>query len=107
MPTPARGPDDVARGRRRRAVVGVDVSGALEHDEELVGVAVEVPVVAGARRQLRPSEQEVVRAGVHLVDEELDPHVDPALVLAQAPDERDVGEVEVEALGHEPPPSMR
>ncbi len=107
MPSTSGCPDHISLARRRGAVVGVDVTRALEDDEELVGVAMEMPVVAGARRQHGPAEQEVVGAGLCLVDEELHLHVDPALVAAQPADEGNLRQIRVEAIGHcAPPESM-
>src|SRR5262245_9476067 len=49
VPAGARRIDDVALACGLKALGGDDVALALEHDEELVAVAVQVALVAGAR----------------------------------------------------------
>jgi hypothetical protein len=72
---------------------------ALQHDEELVAVAVQMPLVAGARLKHGPAD-DVVGAGGFLVDQELHLHVDPAVIALEAFDLRhvlDVGAVHLAA----------
>src|SRR5713226_3706422 len=74
------------------ALLGDDVPLALEHDEELVAVAVQMPLVAGARFEHGPADH-VIRAGGFLVDQELHLHVDPAVVALEPFDLRHVLDV--------------
>jgi hypothetical protein len=72
-------------------------------------VVVQVAVVPGARRQHGLADDEVVGAAALGADEELDLHVDPALLPLQAGLERhvlDAGAVHLLA-GHAMPPIRR
>ena len=100
VPDAARRIDHVAFDRRLQALVGDDVALALEHDEELVAVPVQMPLVAGAGLEHGPAD-DVVGAGRFLVDQELHLHVDPAVVALQAFDLRHVLDVGAEHLGAE------
>ena len=65
-----------------------------------------VAVVTGSRGQHRPPEQEIVGPHRGGVDEELDPHVHPPLLLPEPSHQGDVTQIGMEAFGHLPPPSM-
>src|SRR5262245_169600 len=83
MPAAARTVNHVALAGRLQALAGDDVPLALEHDEELVAIRVQVPLVAGTGPQHRPAD-DMVGAGRFLVDQELHVHVDPAVLALQA-----------------------
>ena len=100
VPDAARRIDHVAFARRLEALVGDDVAVALQHDEELVAVAMQMPLVAGAGLEHGPAD-DVVGAGRFLVDQELHLHVDPAVVALEAFDLRHVLDVGAEHLGAE------
>ena len=86
----ARGEDDVAGLARLAALVGVDLPLAGHDDEELVAVGVRVALVAGAGAEDGAADDELVGAGGAGVDQELDVHVDPAVVDAEPLLERHV-----------------
>src|SRR5882724_9170010 len=92
MPDAARRIDHVAFDRRLKALVGDDVALALQYDEELVAVPVQVPLVTRARLEHSPAD-DVVGAGRFLVDQELHLHVDPAIVALETFDLRHVLDV--------------
>jgi hypothetical protein len=106
VPATTRRIDDVAFARRLLAVVAVDVAVALEDDEELVAVRVQVALMPRARLEHGPAD-DVIGSGRLLVDQELHLHVDPALVLAQPFDQRHVANVGAVLLGHGCPPRRR
>src|SRR5260370_35943814 len=67
MPAAARRIDHVAFARRLLALVGVDVAVPLEHDEELVAIAMAAIFVPGARFQRGPAGR-TIRARAVLLD---------------------------------------
>src|SRR5262249_5992548 len=106
-PATARGIDHVAFARWFEAVLGDDVALALEHNEELVAVAVQVPLMAGPGLEHRPPN-DIVGAGGFLGDQKLDLHVDPTVVALEALHKRNVLAVGAKHLGHFSwPPSRR
>ncbi len=78
---------------------------SLEDDEELVGVGMAVAVVASTRRQDGPAHQEIVGSG-GVIDQELDLHIDPAVVGPQAALDRYVAEVGAIRVTYDIPASM-
>jgi hypothetical protein len=66
-------------------MLAIDMAMALEHDEELVAVAVQVPLVARARLEHGPSHHMIGTGGL-LVDQELHLHVDPTVLALEALD---------------------
>src|SRR5262249_16985468 len=92
VPAAARRIDDVALDRRLLAEVAVDVAAALDHDEELVAVAMQVPFMAGAGLEPGPAHH-VIGAGGFFIDQELNLHVHPAVLARQALDLRHVTDV--------------
>src|ERR1043166_725517 len=59
VPTAARRINHVAFDRRLLAEIAVDVALALDDDEELVAVAMQVPLVAGAGLEHGPADEAV------------------------------------------------
>src|SRR6516164_4878228 len=101
VPALARRIDDVAFARRGLAVVGIDMAVALEHDEELVAIAMAVALVARSRLEHGPTDHMVGGCGC-LVDQELHLHVDPAVLALEARDLRHVahtGAIHFRGLG--------
>src|SRR3954471_16961717 len=82
VPDAARRIDHVAFDRGLKTLVGDDMALALQHDEELVAVFVQMLLVACARLEYGPADH-VVGAGRFLVDQELHLHVDPAVLALQ------------------------
>src|SRR5574337_440984 len=70
---------DVAFARRLVALVGVDRAVTFENQKKLVRLEVTVTLVPRAGRKDRPAQNQFVRMGGLLIDQELNLHVDPAL----------------------------
>src|SRR5262249_40588875 len=92
VPACARRIHDVPFDRRDLAMIGVDVAVAFEHDEELVAVAMPMPLVACARLKHGPSHH-MIGTGGFFVDQELDLHVDPAVLALEARDLGNIAEI--------------
>src|SRR5262249_22534778 len=107
MPAAARRVDDVTLNRRLEPLSGDDVAATLEHDEKLVAVTVQVPLMTGTRPQHGPAD-DMIGARRLLVDQELHLHVDPAFLSLESLDLRDVLDVGAVHLAHFAcPPSRR
>ena len=69
-------------------------------------VSVTVTLVPRAGRKNRPAQDQLVRIGGLLINQELNLHIDPTLVCPQTPHRGHPGQIGVEPLGHFPPESM-
>jgi hypothetical protein len=107
VPAPAWGEQHVSFPGRLVLVVGVDHAMTGEDDEELIGVGMTMSIVPGAWRQHCPTEKEALGPGPGLIDQELDLHVDPSLVTAQAAFDGHIVAVDPIPVAHDAPPSLR
>jgi hypothetical protein len=83
------------------------VAAALDDDKEFVAIRMAMLVVARARRQNGPADEEFVRAGGFLVDEKLHLHVDPAVFFGEAADFGDIAKIGAIRFHLDIPPRRR
>ena len=98
---------DVAFASLFVALVGVDHAMAFEYHEELIGMEVTVAVVPGAGGENGPSEDQLVRTCLLLVNEELYPHVDPAVFGGKPSDMWHLAEIGAVGSHLDMPPRRR
>jgi hypothetical protein len=103
MPVTTRGENHIAFACRLPSFIRIDHADALEDDEELVGIMVTVSVMSSPRGEKRPPQEEVIRAGIVLVDQELNLHVHPTFIPIETRDQGDVYEPGTEWLHHDKP----